>query len=190
MRFTLTYTGDLRANARPDHKHRLRKTFHAQLRNLWEQQPLADRRHWFDGSNLRTTINLNRRVGSFRFVPLVSPDLHLICELDIFMLRPEPPGTIITQAGDIDNRLKTLFDALRVPHNVGEIPNGAEPEGDEDPFFCLLDDDMLITSVSVKTDRLLAPTRSSAQVHLDIQVTTQLTRMMIGNRVVGGFSLP
>jgi len=151
---------------------------------------LVDKRKWFDGSNEKTSIDLNRKVGSFRFIPLVSPDLHLICELQIFMLRPEPPGAIITQGGDIDNRLKTLFDALRCPHNEAELPTGISPEADEDPFFCLLEDDLLITSVSVKTDRLLAPSQSTAEVHLDIQVETQLTRMMVGNRVVGGFSLP
>jgi hypothetical protein len=190
MRFTLTYSGDLRANARPDHKHHLRKAFHAQLKTLWQQPPLADSRKWFDGSSAKTTINLNRSIGAFRFVPLVSPDLHLVCALDIFMLRAEAPGAIITQGGDIDNRLKTLFDALRCPHNESEIPKGALPDATENPFFCLLEDDILINAVSVRTDRLLVPPSSAADVHLDIQVTTQLTRTLVGNRVVGGFQLP
>ncbi len=106
------------------------------------------------------------------------------------MLRPEPSGTIITQAGDIDNRLKTLFDALRIPQNEGELPKESAPDISEDPFFCLLEDDMLITSVSVKTDRLLTPVKNQAEVQLVIQVKTQLTRMLVGNRVVGGFNLP
>lgn len=190
MRFTLTYSGDLRANARPDHKHHLRRAFHTQLKTLWEQQPLFDSRKWFDGSSATTTINLNRPIGGFRFVPLVSPDLHLVCELDIFMLRPEAPGAIITQGGDIDNRLKTLFDALRCPHNDKEIPKGVSPDETEQPFFCLLEDDLLISAVSVRTDRLLVPAGSTAEVHLDIRVTTRLTRMLTGSRVVGGFSLP
>jgi hypothetical protein len=190
MRFTLTYFGDLRANARPDHKHDLRKAFHKQLVTLWQQQPLADSRRWFDGSNNNVSINLNRQIGEFRFVPLVSPELHLICELDIFMLRPEPPGAIVTQGGDIDNRLKTLFDALRTPHNESELPKGSSPEAGENPFFCLLEDDLLISAVSVRTDRLLMPTTSTATVQLHIQVTTQLTRTIIGNRIAGGFNLP
>lgn len=188
MRFTLIYSGDLRANARPDHKHHLRKAFHSQLKTLWQQQPLADSRSWFDGS-VKSSINLNRRIGGFTFVPLVTPDLHLICELEVFMLRPEPPGAIVTQGGDIDNRLKTLFDALRCPHNEGELPKGAVPDPTEEPFFCLLEDDLLISSISVKTDRLLVPSTSTAEVHLDIQVTTQLTRVITGNRMVGGFKL-
>lgn len=188
MRFTLTYTGDLRANARPDHKHELRTAFHAQLAMLWKQQPLADERKWFDGSG-KTKINLNRSVGTFCFVPLVSPALHLVCGLDIFMLRPEPPGSIVTQGGDIDNRLKTLLDALRCPHDEGELPKGSSPGPGEQPFFCLLEDDALITSISVRTDRLLVPSASAASVHLDIQVTTELTRVRTGNALVGGFTL-
>lgn len=187
MRFTLTYSGDLRANARPDHKHDLRKAFHKQLVMLWQQQPLVDNRWWFDGSKSKATVNLNREIGEFKFVPLVSPDLHLICELEIFMLRPGAPGAIITQGGDIDNRLKTLFDALRIPQNESELPRGVPPEANETPFFCLLEDDVLISAVSVQTDRLLMPTTSTATVHLDIQVTTQPTRMVVDNRVTGGF---
>ena len=190
MRFTLTYSGDLRANARPDHKHDLRKAFHQQLLTLWKEQPLVDYRWWFDGSKSKTAVNLIRKIGEFEFVPLVSQDLHLICELEIFMVRPESPGAIITQGGDIDNRLKTLFDALRIPHNINELPKGVSPETSETPFFCLLQDDLLISAVSVKTDRLLVPATSTATVHLDIRVTTQPTRLVIDNRVTGGFYLP
>lgn len=47
---------------------------------------------------------------------------------------------MIRQGGDIDNQLKTLFDALRAPHDVAELPGGPS-DGDQDPLFCLLDDD-------------------------------------------------
>ena len=49
---------------------------------------------------------------------------------------------------------KTLFDALRMPKNLGETGKVA-PQADESPFFCLLEDDRLITEVRVTTDRLL-----------------------------------
>ena len=68
------------------------------------------------------------------------------------MLRPELPGQTLIVGGDIDNRLKTLFDALRIP-KVGET---AEPqEGGISPFYCLLQDDSLINHISVTTDILL-----------------------------------
>lgn len=61
------------------------------------------------------------------------------------------------KGGDIDNRLKTLFDALRYPHIPNELPVGAAPAADQDPFFCLLEDDQLINKVSVTVDKLLIP---------------------------------
>ncbi len=189
MYFTLTYSGELRANARPQHKHEIRKIFHSQLKTLWYQQPLVDFHKWYDGSDSRLTFCLRREVGHFNFVPLISPDLHVVCDLNIFMLRPEPPGAIITQSGDIDNRLKTLFDALRYPKNVDELPNRVTPDENGKPFYCLLEDDILITSVSVKTDRLLESDASNHQVQLHIQVETKLTQMRVGNRVTGGFSI-
>lgn len=52
--------------------------------------------------------------------------------------------------GDIDNRLKTLFDALRLPNQTNELVGYDNPAPDENPFFCLLEDDSLITHVSVE----------------------------------------
>lgn len=195
MHFTLIYTGELKANARPDHKHHLRKAFHSQLKVLWQQEPLVDHHDWYDASKPSQKVNLNRSVEPFRFIPLISPDLHLVCELQIYMLKPEPPGSLITQGGDIDNRLKTLFDALRMPKNVGELPKNVNVESDEDPFFCLLEDDNLITSVNVKADRYLIDQSNNSQVHLYIQVETRPTKTIIkkeGSKnveIAGGLAL-
>jgi hypothetical protein len=70
------------------------------------------------------------------------------------MLRPEAPGQTLIKGGDIDNRLKTLFDALRIP-KAGEIMESPDNEGGRNPFFCLLEDDSLINHISVTTDLLL-----------------------------------
>jgi hypothetical protein len=75
---------------------------------------------------------------------------------DVLILRPEQPGAI-SRGADIDNRLKTLFDALRYPDKSQEIPADWRPVVGEDPLFCLLEDDRLVTRVNVETDRLLAP---------------------------------
>jgi hypothetical protein len=89
----------------------------------------------------------------FNFVPLVTPKLALRCSLDITLLRPEEDRFIFRQ-GDIDGQLKTLFDGLRMPENLGET-GSMGPQEDEDPFFCLLQDDRLISEVRVNTDQLL-----------------------------------
>jgi hypothetical protein len=64
----------------------------------------------------------------------------------------------LIQSADIDARLKMLFDALKVPNDAGQLGGYQQPEQDEDPFCCLLEDDQLITHVSVKTGVLLEPT--------------------------------
>ena len=69
------------------------------------------------------------------------------------LLRPNEEGFIYEQ-GDIDGQLKTLFDSLRMPDSPSET-GGATPGEGENPFYCLLNDDRLITEVKVSTDQLL-----------------------------------
>ena len=92
------------------------------------------------------------------------------------MLRNGLPGRVQT---DIDNRLKTVFDALRMPTSA-ELSRKVESEEhqslypDLDPFYVLLEDDQLITKVSVTSDMLLEPvpevTRPEDAVRLIINV--------------------
>jgi hypothetical protein len=79
-------------------------------------------------------------VGNYQFVPLVREQLSLLCSLDILFLRPDVPGKAIQSSGDIDNRLKTLFDALRMPQNDTELGPYASPGEGEEPFYCLLEE--------------------------------------------------
>jgi len=95
---------------------------------------------------------------------LVRQALSLNCAIDVLFLRPTRPGGIL-RSGDIDNRIKTLFDALRLPKNQDELGGFVVPEHDEDPFFCLLEDDALVTHLSVETDALLQPVGSTPDVN-------------------------
>ena len=90
--------------------------------------------------------------GGFHFVPLVEQSLCLRVSLDILFLRRDQ-HPLIKAGGDIDNRLKTLFDAFRVPDTTAGL--GGIPQEGEDPFFVLLQDDCLISEVRVSTDNLL-----------------------------------
>lgn len=146
MEFRLKYEGPLKASASSEDKHGLRKVFHSQLKILLGKSALSKIEYIAKSST--------REVGRFQFFNLVSNEVGLFAELDIILLRPEEPGKMIT-SGDIDNRLKTLFDALRYPDKVQEIPSNKSPSADEIPFFCLLEDDALISSVKVTTDCLL-----------------------------------
>ena len=88
--------------------------------------------------------------GGHGFIPLITEEMDIRCSLDILFLRPSPPGKIIDRA-DLDNRLKTLVDALRVPDTADGL--GA-PSGDH-PTYCLLQDDRLISEIRVVSDQLL-----------------------------------
>lgn len=105
----------------------------------------------------QTVDELARRFTryGFNFVPLVTQEHDLICSLDIMFLRSGRPGSVVWP-GDIDNRLKTLLDALRIPED-GENYSSRSASEDERPLFCLLEDDKLITRVAVETDDLLEP---------------------------------
>lgn len=96
-----------------------------------------------------------------------------MAHLDITILRPEEPGSIVTFGGDIDNRLKTLLDALSIP-KPDQIPQGDAQGNDEDPLHCLLEDDNLITGLNVSVDRLLGesdPSNVLVLILVDISAT-------------------
>jgi hypothetical protein len=96
---------------------------------------------------------------------------HVAAELDIVFLRQQARGQLLGEGGDIDNRLKTLFDALRMP-SKGEVNTlGNYTAADEQPLHCLLRDDSLIYRVNVESDRLL---RVSAPGHLVVVINVNV----------------
>jgi hypothetical protein len=178
MRFTLIYEGKLPSSGDAKHKHEIRLALHPQLKELWKTHPaLAVGREWivrpFEGDDSEERGILIDQVGGHDFVSLVHPDLALYAELDILVLRPEAPGAVISQFGDIDNQLKTLFDALRRPSAEGEIPKSWSPSEEEAPTHCLLADDKLITRVNVETDRLLVARVDPKHVMVTMRVTVK-----------------
>jgi hypothetical protein len=92
----------------------------------------------------------------------------------ILFLRPEEPGLLIN-SGDLDARLKTVFDALRMPANLDET-GGEGPAEKENPFFVLLEDDKLVTEVRMTTDKLLFPYKTANDALLVIHVKLKPTR--------------
>lgn len=156
MEFHLVYQGKLPAagqsNTRSREKHEIRKVFHKQLAQLWRTQPflLQFARGQVSDTKPHPLADRYARCG-YRFMPLVSEWFMVACALDILFLRRDGPGALVRSGGDIDNRLKVLFDALRMPQTCDEV-GGDSPASDEDPFFCLLEDDKLISKVQVDTN--------------------------------------
>lgn len=190
MQFHLTYEGLLlgsgRDDPRVDHKHEIRQVFHRQLRKLWDSTWLNEQKHGvYAGYEhispdipLRDGLAERFKRGNYRFVPLVRETEALICSIDILFLRPDVPGSLIKSA-DIDSRLKTLFDAFKMPVDSAQLGKYQQPSEDENPFYCLLEDDKLITHVSVETDMLLEPTpaaigknalKNDARIVVDVKI--------------------
>jgi len=163
----LSANGDPMANQsdkRAGHKHNIRREFHKQLRHLWQIHPTLSKAQTSGeifGMMPRERRPLNQVAAEnfesfgFKWVPLVCGAFDLLCKIDVLLLRRDRPGGLI-EARDIDNRLKVLFDALKMPRSLGELAD-AQPQGEEEPFYVLLESDDLITSVSVETDDLLSP---------------------------------
>ena len=205
IRFSLTYDGELRSNGDRRQKWEIRKYLHPQLEELWRIDPSLQRvldgrlipaggyyqteMHHSQPSGRRyeadaTAIDLCApivRAGK-KFVPLVRETFLLKCGLKILFLRKEDAGKVY-QGGDLDNRLKTLFDALAVPtaDQVIDDPQAGEA------IYTLLEDDALITKVEVDTHRLLSrPGASPHEVRCVIEVDVRVTQPRLYNHAFLG----
>jgi hypothetical protein len=180
MHFRLFYDGPLRANGNTRAKHDIRTAVHVQLRELLSRRAMSHYKEMIDERKEWATFV---SVGAFEFVPLISAKLTHVAELHITFLTPEEPGSLITQGGDLDNRLKTLLDALRCPKNLGELPTNQAPADGQTPFLCLLEDDALVSAVSITTDRLLRPAAEPSNVVLVIQVVPRSVHTTLGTEI-------
>jgi len=200
MEFRLTYEGELLSTqndptagrlykpGQRENRHNMRRAFHAQLRDLWERTPFLksgqrsgpgaliiedaggrDETHYLYD---RDTLASRHAHYGFNFVPLVTKSLDLICGLDVLFLRPDKPGDLVWR-GDIDNRIKTLIDALKIPEANEDYSSRAAAD-DEKPMFCLLEDDRLITKLAVETDQLLDAPKNQ---HVKLTITVRLRPM-------------
>jgi hypothetical protein len=205
MNVTLTYRGALVGSddrrTRVAAKHSLRLVFHEQLEDLWQTD---GRFSAIDASTLQeptltegpkghpvldVSRPINTQAGWFYrykvrdrfFIPLINEPRQAQCHLAIQLHSRMKGGGGIFAGGDLDNRMKTLFDSLRMPHNENELP---DPLGGPEHIYCLLDDDQRITKVSVESIPLWGPKRSDEDdnyVELECNVTVQAIRPMVGN---------
>jgi len=182
--FTLKYSGPLysaQATAAKRAKSHLRIEFDRQLTVLWSVHPVLrkedagrfERRRVGEGKMADLTppvlyeSELWRRclVGGIDYVPLVTYGHRMHCHLAIRLHSRRAPGGIVHHGADLDNRLKALIDALRVP-DPGQNTTQPESAGTEPLMYCLLEDDSLVTKLSIETFRLLKPEQESAS-HAD-----------------------
>lgn len=111
---------------------------------------------------------------------LIPPTLK--CGLEIDLLVNHEPGSVFTKQGDLDNRLKTLLDGLRLPQGAHEIKTNMQPKyldapGNSDYYLCLLENDVLITALDVEMQRNLSPPIGAGGDHVraNIKITLEPT---------------
>jgi hypothetical protein len=183
MKFTLTYTGELPSLGNPRGPHKsapklpvvwaIRNEFAKQLEYVLNNHPA---RTSSNSTSSRAAYNILRspiKVGEFNFLPLVRPEFETVCGLKIKMMVNHEVGSLVTQAGDLDNRIKTLLDALRLPK--GNEFNGNGPAEDNCP--CLLHDDALVVSLKIEVQRWFSGVpKTEKDVYLDIEVAIWTAR--------------
>jgi hypothetical protein len=187
MKFRLLYEGEIapRQKAKIEDIHAIRMALDAQLRALWQFPPLSISapsllRYKVEGDP--TSIGLAETRGACPFLPIVSKKIDLLCALDITFLRRQAPGQLIGDGGDIDNRLKTLLDALSVPPLAQQdFFRKVLPETPGDMIHCLLQDDSLVVRLGVETDRLLRPTTGEYDLVALIQVSVTASQLTYAN---------
>ena len=142
MKFRLTYAGIVKSSgnkSKPVNKHELRLAFHEQLLVLWESNPVLSEFSQEKFPNMESAIEpdfvaainegddgvlpekypyselliAKHNKHDVHWHPLVTAESGLIAEVDILMLRPNDSKSIV-QGGDIDGRVKTIFDALSI----------------------------------------------------------------------------
>jgi len=162
VRFHLTYWGELRGHGdgqpRIKGKHAIREQIRPQLARLWTGKAFEGLTAWTRPTREQepphnTLTLIHDHVEVFRFVLFISPRLSLVAELDILFMAPGATGPELYTGGDLDNRLETLLDGLRMPNQPHEVPQDARRLPDGEPYYCLLEDDSLIADLWVRTDR-------------------------------------
>jgi hypothetical protein len=206
MRFYLVYKGQLsstQGNRGKRKKERLliRKQITPQIERLWETSWTLSKMQWdsrvaeepanYLGSGSDSPlperyksppifpvqeghIDLTAPIEKLgkKFKPLIRKSMDLTCTLNVLFLRQEDPGSLLKKGGDIDNRIKTFIDALEMPSDELE---GDETEGVN---LCLLENDSLVKSLEINTERLLLPeTNFPNEVNLIVEVVVHVERV-------------
>jgi hypothetical protein len=162
----LTYHGPLPAcqneEKHSDQKQRIRIVFSQQLQKKFEQLPTLI--HWsktiWRANDAWPEIRPHEKhvypfrevdICGFKGVAIVNAYNGLACHLDIEILRREVPGGVLSEGGDVDNRLKPLLDALALPAKTNQVPGNMWGKGER--LYCLLEDDALVSRLLIDIQR-------------------------------------
>jgi Endodeoxyribonuclease RusA. len=181
MEFCLHYYGKLKSRDNATGKHAIRQTLHHQIHSLCMSDPFENAfKQDLDGTRSDKDKPMYVEHDGKRYWFLISEYLATVVDVNITILVPHDLGRMVQNGGDIDNRIKTLFDALRVPAVASEIPASDAFEYGTSGMYCLLQDDKLINRVSIRSYRDHAPIDGDS-VRCLIEVETKITKALWGN---------
>ena len=181
MDFCLFYQGKLKSRDGAAGKHAIRAALDPQLRSVCHSKTFRGvfEPDW-EGKRRSPDLPMYVERRQRRYWFLISEQLAATANLSLTLLVPHEVASIVSNGGDIDNRIKTLFDALRVPSTDSELPGSDSFDYAEGDMYCLLQDDKLINRVSIRSyqDHGI---REQDHVRCLIEVQTQITRALWGN---------
>jgi hypothetical protein len=178
VRFTLIYQGDLPPSGNAKDKWRIRREIEPQLRKLWTLPPFDSIAKYIDPTYQPNDCYVGKKIKGIEFIPCISTRLYMRAELSVRLFSASMPGGLVLH-GDIDNRLKTLLDALSIPTEQ-QIPKNPEIDSDG-RMFSLLEDDKLVTRVEVANDRLLTESDQSRNAIVLIDVHPVASTVTLAN---------
>jgi len=152
MHITLTYKGVIPGNSRKQSDvWTIRKSFDKQLRKLKLAEPFNYVEKLSNPNPDPSSSYIGFDVGNSTYIPFITEKMKTRCSLYIRVFRGLRQYNPVLGNVDLDNRIKTLIDALRAPQQVGESKGN-----DGYVRYVLLQDDALIDGITVKSDHYLA----------------------------------
>jgi hypothetical protein len=181
MEFCLFYEGKLKSRDGALGKHAIRSAFDRQIRSICHSETFRQSfvPDW-EGKRKSAELAMYVERRGKRFWFLIAEHLAATVDLSLTVLVPHEVARVVNNGGDIDNRIKTLFDALRVPAADSEIPSTDPFDYSTGGMYCLLQDDKLINRISVRSyqDHGI---EEQDHVRCLIEVETKITRALWGN---------
>lgn len=155
----------------------MRRSFSAQLEKVWGKAPFETLKEWEDTAFAAGAPKFTRAVSGQTFVPLYGRDVGVGVDLDITLLTGMPVRKAVISAGDLDNRVKRIIDALRVPNGQGEMSHKLSPGG---RYYCLMEDDDAVLSLGARLGPYLGSDDTAVSFAI-VRVRPIAMRVTLGN---------
>lgn len=149
MEYLIIYHGNLPSNGSKDDKGKIREILNDQIKKIWDTDQYK---------NLMKSRQSNKKVkdmyvsvADINYLPMISSKIKLYCHIKIEYFSNRSPSEIFTD-GDLDNKLKTLFDGLRAITSKQEKTY----EKENQLYYTVLEDDNLVKGLTIETHQIFS----------------------------------